>query len=438
MDQFRDALAVLAQAVCERFSGIEIPTRNTWTVVAEPTPHVALDVDRPAMGDLRFQLDLWLLGMQEYLATADAVETTPELAPGIVIDMAGTLHQPERTNLTRAFVTNFLWRFLQEGAQLDWDEARFDDAFQELERTVSERSIVVHTTMPLSNIKAEVVDFSFGDDLTLSPASIQELEQWINRNNFLSPLGEGPPQWDASHVDNPAVLRSRRTVIGRPRDPNKLPEIEHLPNGIIDQAVLSLRLALDAPIAISFTQTDVEGLMAFGGTGTSWSGAVGSPRGRFAVLDASRADEVAHIWQRLEESPNTDLLRLPLRRWSASLHRSSLEDRLIDTWIGLEALLLNGSQGELTYRAALRLAELLGASGNDRKRIYTEAKHSYAWRSAIVHGLKTNKLSARQSLHQTVSASSGWLRSALLNILELTTLFDPEKFELRLLQRDSN
>ena len=54
--------------------------------------------------------------------------------------------------------------------------------------------------------------------------------------------------------------------------------------------------------------------------------------------------------------------------------------------MGLEALLLPGADGELSYRFGTRLAKLLGLCGGDPHRIRRLAKLGYSVRSAFAHG----------------------------------------------------
>jgi len=174
--------------------------------------------------------------------------------------------------------------------------------------------------------------------------------------------------------------------------------------------------------------------MAFGGISTLWSGET-PPLGPVSVLDEEKATQVIHVRHLLQMSPNIDVIGLPLRRWESSLLRRSLEDRLIDVWISLESFLLGGKEGELSYRAAILLAEFLGTSGVERRAIFDATRISYKWRSAIVHGLSTNKLTKKAPLNGVVQVTTENLRAALLKVLNSTTKFNPNKLETELLSR---
>jgi len=418
MEEFKAALRSLTERVCRELEGQEIPKKDIWTVIDTPkaAPHVALDVERPAFSNIRFGLSLGLFRLPEYGAVSEAAENDTELRQGIIIDAGGYLRPPERTNLTRALVTNFLWRYLREGQRLDWDQARFDETFDELRTALAGKSVVLHSIMPLSNLNVAIDALDFGEELQLRPASLEELEHWLNPDRTLGPLGAGPPQWNSHYVDRPGVLHARHVVVGQPPPPALQPLPDHLPRVNVNQAITALRLVLNAPIAVIFQEQDSEGMMAFGGRGTTWGW---SPTflGPVATFDEEKGAEVIRVWKLLQTSPNIDLLTLPLRWWESSLLRTGYQDRLIDAWIGLEALLHD--------RYPVRLAKFLGANEADTTVIKTNAGISYGWRSVIVHAEDSTKVAKRQLLQEAVRLTTEYLRSALLKTLDLPGTFDP-------------
>lgn len=430
MEEFKAALHSLTKKVCRELEGQEIPKKPVWTVVS-PThaaPHVALGVERPALSDIRFGLSLGLFRLPEYGAVADAAENDAELGQGIIIDSGGYLRPPERSNLTRALVTNFLWRYLREGVQLDWDEARFNETFDELRADLLRKSVVFHMTLPLSNLKMVIDPLDLGEDLKLLPASLEPLERWLNPDRTLGPLGAGAPQWNSHYVDRPAVLHARDVIAGQPPPAGLQSLPDHLPRLNVGRAITALRLVLNAPITVIFQEQDSEGMMAFGEGGTMWEWSP-PPPGPVATLDENKREQVMHVWQLLQTSPNIDLLTLPLRWWESSLLRIGYEDRLIDAWIGLEALLQN--------KYPVRLASFLGADEADATAIKTDAGISYGWRSVIVHAEDSTKVAERQSLQEAVRLTTGYLQSALLKVLELPVRFDAKNLESDLLGRDA-
>lgn len=396
MDEFKDSLRSLTSVVCRQVNDWEFPTGPIRTVDTSNTPpNVAIDPSRPDLSSLRFSLTIGLLRIPEYDAAATAVENEPLLQDGILVGPGGVLLKPEKTNITRALLTNFLWRYLRDGKLLDWSEARFEETFQELQQEFGHMSVVSHTRLPLSNIRMGIDSLDLTENMKLEPATIEELDRWLNPDRRLPPIGEGPPNWNTQHVDRPAVLHVRGTVVSRPASTDVHAAVAELPMTNVDPAVAALRLVTGTPISVLFQEHDDEGMLAYSGRGTSW-GRSPSTLGTTVTLDSDVSERVIYVYRLLLDSPNVDRLRIPISRWESSLTRINLEDKLIDAWIGLEALLLAGMEGELTYRASLRLAEFLGTDGATRKEIYHDTKLSYAWRSIIVHGLSSKRIARRQ------------------------------------------
>ena len=436
MEKVRIALSSLTSKVCGLLEKIEIHEQPVWTVVEQPgqAPHVALDPTRPAISEIQAGLSLRLLGMPEYKSVALAIAEEPGLQDGIIIDVLGGLQKPEETNITRALVANFLWGYLGEGTQLGWDQTRFDEAFDALIEELEKKSILFQLVVPLSNLKIEVDSIEFDEELRLAPASVEELERWLNPNDFLGVFGSGRPRWDNNYVDRPAVLHARRNVVGSP--PSKSFEPGRMPRFNIGPVITALRLVMEVPTLPLFQEQRNEGLMTFGSGGTSWTRTAPPSPFQIATLDEKHSNQVKAVWDALQNSPNVDQLKLPLRRWESAISRPNLEDSLIDAWISLEALLLGGQTAELSFRAAVHLAEFLGTSGSERKQIFEEAKISYTWRSVIVHGSSSKRVAKKQSLNKTTEITLDRLRSALLRVLELPHRFDPSKLESDLLSRD--
>jgi hypothetical protein len=79
-------------------------------------------------------------------------------------------------------------------------------------------------------------------------------------------------------------------------------------------------------------------------------------------------------------------LPLILDRFDSAFSRRSPQDRLIDLWIALEAMILPDGRAELRYRAALRLAHLVGEGSQGKREVFELARESYDCRSRVVHG----------------------------------------------------
>jgi hypothetical protein len=92
------------------------------------------------------------------------------------------------------------------------------------------------------------------------------------------------------------------------------------------------------------------------------------------------------LLQALKTAEKDKGLNLAIRRFDAAYLRLDPEDRLIDLWIAFEALLLPDVSGELSYRAAMRMAQLVGRTADETRSAFKSARRSYTRRSQVVHG----------------------------------------------------
>jgi hypothetical protein len=149
-----------------------------------------------------------------------------------------------------------------------------------------------------------------------------------------------------------------------------------------------------------------------------------SPVMHLSAEDISRARE---IFPRYEATKSDRQFAFVLRRFQTAYERRTDEDRLIDYWIGLEALFSAepGIQGELTYRLSLRLARYLREALEGRRDIRKRARDSYRLRSRIVHGDPSPP-----DLGDTTRETEQLLREALVRWIDPTVSHDFENLDL--------
>lgn len=132
------------------------------------------------------------------------------------------------------------------------------------------------------------------------------------------------------------------------------------------------------------------------------------------VLSAQILNSLRATWPAVQSlAQNHPNLALALKRFDSAMTRSPAADRLLDAWIGLEALFLSESNAELSYRASIRIPAYLGGSTDERLACHKMVKDSYSLRSKIVHG---NPASAKLRPEQTqlVEVTVDLLRRSLL------------------------
>lgn len=121
----------------------------------------------------------------------------------------------------------------------------------------------------------------------------------------------------------------------------------------------------------------------------------------------------------------TGFWSLAKRRLENSYWIRSIEDKLIDFTIGLEALFSEGP-GDLTFKLSTRVARLLGTTKEERRTISSAMKKIYKLRSEIVHG----DITEEPDFEINVNRPEEYLRLSLKSTLNLINSFGENKNEL--------
>ena len=114
--------------------------------------------------------------------------------------------------------------------------------------------------------------------------------------------------------------------------------------------------------------------------------------GRKGKLTQDSVDELRAMFERLAAFPDEQRPRLELAasRLASALSRTDgrfmLHDSVLDLSIALEILYGLGDGGEVQHKLATRVAHFLGASADERYRLFKAVKSLYAMRSNIAHG----------------------------------------------------
>jgi hypothetical protein len=117
----------------------------------------------------------------------------------------------------------------------------------------------------------------------------------------------------------------------------------------------------------------------------------------------------------LRTARNNKRLALVLRRFDAAYGRYDEADSLIDLWIAFEALLIpETDSAELSYRASLRIARLVGPDAEARRRAFGDARESYKTRSKVVHGTEVDSDKLRGTVANTRELAREVLRRWML------------------------
>jgi hypothetical protein len=125
------------------------------------------------------------------------------------------------------------------------------------------------------------------------------------------------------------------------------------------------------------------------------------------------AGDLAAVAATMSERPSSrsGRLALALRRLASSDSRRDHGDRLVDFWVGLEALYAPDGTAELKFRAAVRLAHALEPAGPARRALFDAARKSYDLRSKLVHG---DPKGPDKATADAANEAEDWLRRSIL------------------------
>jgi len=158
------------------------------------------------------------------------------------------------------------------------------------------------------------------------------------------------------------------------------------------------------------------------------------------VLEASDIETLKLILKAVSKLSNMSL-QIAVSRLNGQYIRNSVEDRLIDAVVALEAIYLSGVNDELKFRLAVRAATHLGSDDkSERSRIFELVTNAYDLRSTIVHGsvheIAASKIFKRGSWKkpdELLENVTSLLRNALVSILtDLSEEYFGSKFHKEL------
>ena len=144
--------------------------------------------------------------------------------------------------------------------------------------------------------------------------------------------------------------------------------------------------------------------------------------------------------RQLLESGSHQRLQLAVNRLNRCALRADDEDGVVDSAIGLEALLSDGNQ-EMTYKIGIRMAALAILSGHpDPPAVVADMKAVYKYRSAVVHGDASQLAKCRTMKRDgqsvpTAQVALEYLRLALRVVAERPEYLDAKAIDEGLLLR---
>ena len=424
IEALRQALRTLVQEACDCLKDFEIPVRKWTRVVRNGENKTSFPIEaRIDFFDPLLLLRFWNK-RDEFLtfeSVAKVIERDPDVAGNLPVDTHGIpmcVGEKDYHSIARVLASGFLSQYFRKVNVVAFQERVFTSLFQLLASELQTGFFFPTMVFPLKNLRISTNPIRIDRTLQIRNIFTEELEEWMNEEE-----------------------RSLRSIFPRlhiPSDFHCAIESLDMPVSaeVFDQFVNLLRLLTDTDVFAVFEETRCR--ILHGGHSSISIRPGMNPRvgsGKQFLLDENDANHLKKLWKNVAEGANKDKVRLPLKRMGGTADRSSTEDKLIDYWIALESLFAPESSSEIRYRAALRIASFLGEE-EERTEIYRDIGLSYDFRSAVVHanrGRLANLEKKKAKLADITERTRGYLRRALLKILESDEVFDPQNIEHELL-----
>jgi hypothetical protein len=358
---------------------------------------------------------------------------------------------PHREPMSERLTLQFVYGFLGNLSEPAFDPGSFEatwDAFWE------ELSAPEWTWMGLANLRnfrGDTFDpLDLGHGTTIRGRNPDELIAMGWREGHMERLFR---EWDEGGYGSHVIL----TEHTEPKTPDNFLGNNLLHDRKASRAVLALRLFKDGDIGMGLMWLSRRVAFDLGNLGGQ---AISDPRTRAMqsfsadyTLDASELALVRNLYDVLLHLPDppTDApvnLNLALQSFSDMYDRHSLrfDTRLVDAITAAEALL--GTDVEITFRLAFRVAAILGSDHEERVAIFEQMKGYYDTRSRVVHGSmlspKQRRLLQDQQalrdmvrwllvafIHLTVSSEHPFDRDFFEKILDISLLDDSRRSRLR-------
>lgn len=128
-----------------------------------------------------------------------------------------------------------------------------------------------------------------------------------------------------------------------------------------------------------------------------------------------------HLKQIDYQKKSNKFLKISKTRFVSAISRLGEDDQILDLAISLEALFIDGSGGDISYKLKTRIATFLGENDDDRKNLYEIIDAAYNFRSGIAHGDERHPCinGKNVSLTDVVSKVIDVNRQSILNFLKL-------------------
>ncbi len=310
----------------------------------------------------------------------------------------------QRTVL-ESYFTTFLVEYIRGKQDLAFTPPIFEYLYQKLEEYIYDSEpITTKALIHIRNLRSEVENVSIGNNVFLRQATYEEKKAafTISRQGLALPSIPETVLEIHHHIPATAYL--------------SLPEQQEIYE-IAKAVVFALRLMKSEFVEEGIHYHDIsdQPFRRTGGMGHSLLQNPFSYANNPYILTSEDIDVLTKLWQKAKKAYNKPDLAMARTRFEGSYLRTTLDDMLIDYWIGLEALFLpQDYTREMAEAVALAVSNYLGRTAESRSTIYHQVIDSHKLRGKVVHGKQVDG----DKLRETYTKIGNLLRRTLRQRIE--------------------
>jgi hypothetical protein len=418
VERFREALRAFVTASCAKLSGVIPPTREWKHFRRTGENTYTYDSQTRLSSDffVRFEID-----DDAFTALAEVVRLSPGLTSYFAVNaLAGV--ETEEPGLTQwiwrrvdSILNTFMRQAFSDTGSFNFDVTTFDAMFEKLASELRAPVLLRRAIVSIPGLRISGT-IDFGDGVKIRNATGDEIDDFFNAVG-----GESADamirQYQVSETN--VVLDIQK---GGARSFDLISNVD----AITDRVMVVLNLVLGALIVPSYQRQRIESICF--GVGAVWPMAPYQPPVSRNISEQESA-EIKAMWRRLERSPNHGKVATALRRMNFAAQRRSLADAFIDYTVALESMLSSDEHTEISFRLSLRLATLIGSTGDERRTIFSRMRFLYGLRSEVLHGSVDES-----ALTADVEELQGYARRTILRLVMLRQGLDLPALERGLLE----
>lgn len=344
-----------------------------------------VNYDKIERSDISYHLfhgDKAIFYSSEYIDVMKELLNYPQITSHFdqLIGSMGCLTNLSGPTMVQTFVTWNIWE------KNSFEEDDFNEKFNEFIKFFESENLTIVNECRLFNFESDIAEIKFEDNLWIT-RGLGKNEQYnhqlgyenFSRSNFVI----------VQKMDSPKILKSPApTDVVTLEDEANYENYNKHSNSVLENCeriIKAIRIQKNSACYLDHARKEY-----YSGFFGQFSSFVGSSFLANTVIGTKfqiNQNEIAELVSiNLALKGVDELGILSSNRLSYIVERKNIADKVLDSFIGIEALYLQDGSAELTFRLSLRVAKMLESEAGKQEEMFSFVKDMYGKRSKLVHG----------------------------------------------------